>query len=353
MPWQSPTLNELAEGVRADIRAQRPSARPELRRSLLGVVAKVDAGVGHGLYGYLAWLAKQLMIDTADEEWLERWGSIWKVVREGAVKAAGPVPVTGTAGAQVLQGAELEHATGAVYIVDETVTLDAQGEATLQVTAQEAGEAGNQAAGEKLQFVEPADGVDGEAILGSEGLTGGADKEDLERYRSRVLRRIRRPPHGGNEDDYITWAEEAHPDVTRVWVYPHQPDIGEVTLRLVCDDQEDIIPTDAVIQAVEDHIDGERPVTAKGFYVVKPDPAPLDPQIRLTPDTQEARDRVTAALKDFLTDVAEPGGTLYREQLSGVIYVAAGESRHELVMPADNVDHTLNQIPVLGTPTWL
>lgn len=353
MPWNSPSLTELAEGVRADIRGRVATARPELRRSLLRVIADVDAGTAHGLYGYLAWLAKQLMIDTADDEYLERWASIWRIERDAAVQAAGPVLVTGDAGAQVLQDSELEHDSGAVYRVDETVTLDAQGEAVLQLTAVEAGAGGNLDAGATLRFVEPVDGVDGEATVDAEGLTSGADQEDIERLRGRLLRRIRRQPHGGNEADYIEWVFEAHPDVTRAWVYPHKPDDGEVTVRLVCDDLEDIIPSDAVIEAVETYIDEERPVTARGFYAVKPEAKPLNPEIRLTPDSQEARDRVTSALKDFLTDVAKPGGTLYREQLSGVIYVAAGESRHELALPADDVEHAVNEIAVLGTPTWL
>ncbi|KMQ72831.1 baseplate J/gp47 family protein [Marinobacter subterrani] len=353
MPWNSPSLTELAEGVRADIRGRVSSARPELRRSLLRVIADVDAGVAHGLYGYLAWLAKQLMIDTADAEYLERWAGIWRIEREEAVSATGPVLLTGTSGAQVLQDTELEHDSGAVYTVDDTVTLDAQGNAVAQLTAVEPGASGNLDAGATLRFVEPVSGVNAEATVDTEGLTGGADQEDIERLRERLLERIRRQPHGGSEADYIGWALEAHPDVTRAWVYPHQPDEGEVSLRLVCDELANIIPTDAVIQAVETYIDGERPVAARGFYAVKPVAKPLDPSIRLTPDTQQARDRVSAALKDFLTDVAKPGGTLYREQLSGVIYVAAGDSRHELVMPDTDVVHAINEIAVLGTPTWL
>ncbi|KGE77404.1 baseplate J/gp47 family protein [Halomonas salina] len=353
MPWQSPTLNQLAEQIRADMRGRLPEARPALRRALLRVIADVDAGAVHGLYGYLAWLAKQLIIDTAEEEWLERWASIWGIRRQGAVAAAGEILLTGTAGAQLLEGAELEHDSGVIVTLDVTVTLDGQGEATAAVTASEAGADGNLAAGETLRLVRAASGIDGEAMVGAEGLTGGADREDDERLRARLLDRIQRQPHGGNEADYVAWALEAHPDVTRAWVTPHQPDVGEVTVRFVCDDLADIIPTVEVVDAVQAHIDEERPVTARGFYAIAPDAAPLDFQIRLTPDTAEARQRVTDALDDYLAQAAEPNGTLYREPLSGVIFVAAGESRHEMPEPAADVTHTANQIAVLGTITWL
>ncbi|SDK32374.1 baseplate J/gp47 family protein [Billgrantia gudaonensis] len=353
MPWQSPTLNQLAEQIRADMRGRLPDAQPALRRALLRVVADVDAGAVHGLYGYLAWLAKQLIIDTAEDEWLERWASIWGIRRDSAVAAAGEILLTGTPGAQLLEGVELEHDSGVIVTLDETVTLNAQGEATGSVTATEAGSDGNLAAGETLRLVSAESGIDGEATVGSDGITGGAERESNERLRARLLDRIQRQPHGGNEDDYIMWAREAHPDVTRVWVYPHAPDVGEVTVRLVCDDLDDIIPTTEVIDAVKEHIDRERPVAARGFYAIAPAAAPLNFEIRLTPDTAEARARVTDALADYLAQAAEPGGTLYREPLSGVIYVAAGESRHEMPVPADDVTHTVNQIATLGTITWL
>lgn len=353
MPWQSPSLTQLAEQVRADMRARLPDARPALRRALLGVVADVDAGAVHGLYGYLEWLARQLIIDTAEAEWLERWASIWRIYRLDEVAASGSIDLTGSVGAQLLEGAELEADNGATYVTDATVTLDAQGEASVSVTALKSGVAGNQDAGATLRLVSAVSGIDGEATVGVDGLTGGAARESDERLRARLLERIQNPPHGGNEADYIRWAREAHPDVTRVWVTPHAPDVGEVTLRLICGELADIIPSQEVIDAVTGHIEAVRPVTARGFYAIAPDAAPLDLSIGLTPDTAEARARVVSALEDFLGQTAAPGGTVYREQLSGVIYVAAGESRHSMPVPAADVTHSVNQIPTLGTITWL
>lgn len=353
MSWQSPTLNQLAEQIRADMRGRLPDAKPALRRAMLRVVADVDAGAVHGLYGYLAWLARQLIIDTAEAEWLERWASVWGIYRLDPTAATGAVTLTGTPGAQLVAGNALEHESGATYTVDATVTIAADGTVSAQLTADDTGTAGNLAAGETLRLISAVSGIDAEATVAGDGLTGGAAQESDDRLRQRLLDRIQNPPHGGSEADYKQWARDAHPDVTRVWVAPHKPDIGEVTLRLVCDGLAEIIPTQAILDTVTDYIDEKRAVTARGFYAVAPTKAPLDFQIRLTPDTQDARNRIVAALDDFLTQTGEPGGTNYREQLSGVIYIAAGDSRHEMPVPAADVTHTVNELPVLGTITWL
>ncbi|PWG62869.1 baseplate J/gp47 family protein [Sediminicurvatus halobius] len=352
MPWQSPTLEQLIERIRADIRARLPGAQPELRRSLLGVLASAEAGAVQGLYGYLDWLARQLMIDTAEAEHLERWAGIWGLSRAAAVPAAGNVDVTGSAGAELPAGIELESDAGQTYTTDTTLTLDAAGTGTVAVTAVEAGADGNLAEGATLRLLTAVTGIDSEAVVAAGGLTGGADEEGDARLRERLLERIRRRPHGGSRDDYERWALEAHPDVTRAWVYPQETDPGTVTVRAVCDELDPITPPAEVTGAIEDYIDAERPVTA-GFYVVAPTEAPLDLSIKLTPDSTEVRERVTDALNDFFARVAEPGGTIYREQLSGVIYVAAGESRHELQSPTGDVTHTINEIAVLGVITWL
>lgn len=353
MPWQSPTLNDLAEQARNDIKGRLLDAQPALRRSLLRVIADVDAGVAHGLYGYLEWLARQVIIDTAEAEWLERWASVWKIYRIKATAAAGAITVTGTPGEQIVAGREWEAESGAAYVVDETVTLGASGDASVSVTATKTGSQGNMEAGETLRAISAIPGVDAEATVAAGGITGGAAVESDDRLRQRLLDRIQNPPHGGNEADYQAWAREAHPDVTRVWVAKHQPDIGEVTIRFVCDELDDIVPSAEVIDTVTEYIDEVRPVTARGFYAIAPTIDPIDFQIRLTPDSQEARDRVRAALRDYLSQTGEPGATSYREQLSGVIYIAAGDSRHEMPVPSSNIHHDVNALPVLGEIEWL
>lgn len=352
MPWSNPSLQQIIEQANADVRAELPSARPELRRSLLSAVVRSLAGIGHGLYGYLDWQADQLLPDTAEDEILLRWANIWGVERDAAEPATGSVTFTGAEGAQIVAGTLLESDSGQEYSTDATVSIDGTGSILAAVTAVTAGADGNLDAGESLSLVSAVPGVDANATVDANGLAGGADQEKLEQVREELLDRIQRPPHGGSESDYEQWALDGHPDVTRAWVYPNELDPGTVTVRIVCDDLADIIPTQQVLDTVQGYVDSQRPVQVP-TYVVAPIAKPLDLDIQLIPDSTEARARVTSAIEDWLEQAGKPGVTLYLTQLNGVIYVAAGDSRHVLSSPSADVTHAFNEIPVMGTITWL
>lgn len=351
MPFERPSLAELQERIRADIRARLPEARPEVRRSLLGVLADMEAGSVHGLYGYLDWMSRQIMPDTAEQEHLERWAGIWGVPRRDAAAATGEVVITGADGTVLPEGTELQARDGTEYLTDEAAEIDG-GEATVAVTAVEPGEGGNREADAELSLVSPVSGVDSVVTVGEDGLTGGANREGDARLRDRVLDRIRRPPHGGARNDYATWALDAHPEVTRAWVYPHEIGVGTVTVRIVTDDLEDPIPTQGVVDAVQAYIDERRPVTAE-VHVVAPIAVPLDLTISIDPDTEAVRDRITAAVRDHLRRRAEPGEPLFLSQINGEIYVAAGDSVHELQSPTSDQSYGTGEIAVMGEITWV
>lgn len=351
MPFERPSLSELQERIRADIRARLPDAQPELRRSLLGILADIEAGGIHGLYGYLDFLAKQLFPDTAESDYLQRWARIWRVPPVDPTAATGDATFAGNDDVVIPKDTRLQANSGAEYLTDDAVTI-VDGTATVSVTATETGEDGNQDADTELELVSSLSGVEGTAIVGSEGLTGGTDPETEERLRERLLARIQRPPHGGSRDDYIQWSLEGHPDVTRAWVYPNELENGSVTTRIMTDEATaDGTPTTEVVDAVLEYIESVRPV-ASVPYVVAPVAVPLDLEITIVPDTQTVRDRIELAVRDYLRRETEPGSTIYLSQLNGIIYVAAGESRHTLVSPVADVTHETNEIATPGVFTW-
>ena len=73
--YSRPTLSEIVTRTRADL-VSRLSADDILRRADADVYARVLAGLAHGLYGYVDWLANQIIYDTAEAEFLARWASI-------------------------------------------------------------------------------------------------------------------------------------------------------------------------------------------------------------------------------------------------------------------------------------
>jgi len=66
-----------------------PGADARLRHNNLRAFSEVEAGIAHLLYGRLEWSFRQLFPDTAEREFLDRWGSIWGVSRIPANAASG------------------------------------------------------------------------------------------------------------------------------------------------------------------------------------------------------------------------------------------------------------------------
>ena len=349
MPFQRPDLATLRSRAIADTETRLDGADANMRRKVLSVLATVHAGVTHGLYGYLDWLAKQLMPDTAEAEHLGRWASVWGISRKVAVAATGTITVTGTAGAVIPAATLLQRADGAEYTTDAEATI-ASTTVDIAVTASLAGTDGNAVTGVALSLVSPIAGVTSQATVASPGITGGTDTEDDDSLRARVIARIRTPPHGGSDKDYHAWMLEVS-GVTRAWVYPEHLGIGTVGLTFVCDDLDPVIPDAATVLAVQTYIDTVRPVTAQAT-VFAPVAVPLDLTIRLTPNTSTVQAAVAAELTDLLSREAEPGGTILVSHLREAISLAAGETDHALVSPVADVTHTTGQIATLGTITW-
>ncbi len=349
MAFNRPTLPQLIERGAADIGTRLPSTDARLRRSVLGALARMHAGAVHGLYGYLDWLSRQILPDTADGEILARWANVWGVTRKAAAQAKGSVTLTGTNGAIVPAATVLQRSDGVEFTTDAEVTI-AAGTAIAAVTASEGGTAGNTAAGSALTFVSPIAGVNSSATVTAAGLTQGTDTESDDDLRERLLTRIQLPPQGGTAADYVAWAKEVA-GVTRAWCYPNELGVGTVTVRFTRDDDASIIPDAAEVAAVQAHIDPLRPVTA-ALTVVAPIAVPLNFTITLAPNTAAVQAAVAAELADLLRREAEPGGTILLSHIREALSVAAGETNHVLTAPAADVTHTTGQLATMGTLTW-
>lgn len=348
MPFSRPTLQQLVNRTLADAQT-RLGADELVRREDLQVLARVLAGASHGLHGFIDWLSQQVIFDTAAAEFLERWSSIWGLARLSAAAAVGEITLTGTSGTVVPAGTLLVRADGAEYETDAEVTLSA-GTATAAVTALAAGQDGNAAAASALTIATPIAGVNSAAIVTAGALTGGADIENDDSLRARLLARIQAPPHGGASHDYVAWALEVA-GVTRAWCYPQELGLGTVTVRFVRDDDASPIPDAGEVAAVQAHIDALRPVTAD-LTVVAPVAVPLDFTISITPDTSAIRAAIEAELRDLLRREAEPGATILLSHIREAISLATGENDHTLTVPAANVTHAVGEMATFGTITW-
>ncbi|QZA99301.1 baseplate J/gp47 family protein [Pseudomonas mandelii] len=349
MPFARPTLTELIDRVITDISSRVTGVDSAvLRRSLLGIVGQSEAGAVHMLYGYLDWIARQSIIDTAEKEYLERWAAIWNVIRKTAGFGGGQVAFSGNAGSTILDGTIVQRQDGVQYKVIGDAVFGG-GPLIVPVLAIEAGEAGNFGSGLPIFLLSPIAGVQSTGTTTTK-LEGGVDVESDERLLARLLARIQQPPHGGASFDYEQWALEVA-GVTRVWVYPLQMGAGTVTVLFVCDEDVSIIPSPAKVAEVQAYINDRRPVTAEVF-VAAPIADPLNMNIKLSPNTTAVQNAVREELADLVDRDAAPGGTVLISRLREAVSLAAGESNNQIVSPTADVVHANGHMAILGTLTF-
>ena len=349
MPFSRPTLSDLVSRTLADVNS-RLATDSTLRRADAQVFSRVLAGVAHGLYGYLDWISNQVIYDTAEQEVLDRWASIWLTTpRKPAAVATGSVTFTVAAGAVIPAGTQVRALDGMAYQTTADATIAAPS-ATAPVEALEAGAAGNRAAGEPFTLVSPVPGVQTSALAGE--MAGGADEESDDSLRGRLIARIQLPPQGGAAHDYIAWALEV-PGVTRAWVVTlwDADNLPTVVLRFVRDNDASLIPDAGEVATMQDYIDERRPVTAP-FVAAAPIPDTLNFTISVTPNTSTVKDAVTAELKDLLLREAQPSGTLLLSHIRAAISAAAGETNYTMSSPSADVVSASGHMPVFGTITW-
>lgn len=206
MSFNRPSLSEIVARIESDIETRLATGKL-LARSFLAIMARAYGGAVHLLYGYVAWAAKQLFPDLADPEYMARWASIWGVLRTAATYAHGNVTFTGVDGSIITTGTRLKRSDGIFYLTTGSATVTA-GTATLPVQAVNAGTLGNVQAGGALAVVISVPGVSTNATVAAGGLIDGLDAELDDSLLGRLLDRIRQPPHGGAEFDYVKWAKE-------------------------------------------------------------------------------------------------------------------------------------------------
>lgn len=350
MPFVRPTLPELIDRVTTDISGRVTGVQSAvLRRSLLGILARSEAGAVHMLYGFLEWAARQAIIDTAEKEYLERWAAIWKVFRKAADYSSGAALLTGAVGSTVAAGTILQRQDGVQYrvLADGLFT-----DTTLQptVVAVEAGAAGDAPIGTPLFLLSPVAGVQSTGAAATD-IDGGLDVETDPQLLSRLLKRVRKPPHGGAESDYELWALEV-PGVTRVWVYPLQMGAGTVTVLFVCDGETDIIPSPAKVAEVQAYINERRPVTAE-IFAAAPIADPLNMTVKLSPNTAAVQASVRAEFADLIVRDSKPGSPTLISRLREAVSIAAGEADNAITSPTADVAHATGHMAVPGTITFL
>ncbi|NUT73461.1 baseplate J/gp47 family protein [Pseudomonas sp. C1C7] len=345
MPFETPSLPVLIKRTQSDL------ASDSLRQSDAQVLARTLSGAAYGLYGYLDWIAEQILPDTADESTLERIAALrLNQPRKPAQVATGSVSFSATAGAVLDVDTLLQASDGRTYKVTAART-SISGVNSTTIAALEAGSLGNADAGLTLTPVQPIAGIVGNSfVVLASGLSGGVARESLEALRSRVIRSYRVIPHGGSANDYETWALEV-PGVTRAWCRGGFLGPGTVGVYIMRDDDPQPVPNAEQLAQVQAYIDPLRPVTAE-VHVQAPVQVPVVYQLKLTPDTSVVRAAVEAQLRDLHNREADLGEKLLISHIREAISSTSGENDHILTSPVADVSAAPNQLLTFGGCVW-
>jgi uncharacterized phage protein gp47/JayE len=353
MPWKTPTLKETRRLTRDYVLSQL-GAKVMIPNSALRIMSDTMAGLAHLTMLYLDWLAKQLMPDTAEKEWLDRHGNIWLVNADGstgrksATYANGTVQFEGNVGVVAPVGTTMTGGNGVEYQTVTEAMIASGGLGTAEAVALTAGAISNLPDGDTLGITPQITGITIATLLGD--MSGGVDTETDDQLRERVLFRIQNPPMGGSQADYVRWAM-AVPGVTRAWA-ASEIGPGSMTVRFLMDDiypDNYGLPTAADIQVVSDYVNLKRPVTVYDCFVFAPVLLFYDITIRnLTTDTPTVRAHIEASIRDMEFVRSKPGQTMYRSWVDEAISQAVGEDSHELDFETTPMPNPAS-MPVLGT----
>jgi uncharacterized phage protein gp47/JayE len=362
MPFSRLSLQEIVDRITSDLQNQITGATSFLRRSVLRVIAKVNAGVFHLLYEYLDYQARQLFVSTADEVGCEAIASEYGIIRKAATEAVGSGTATGTNGITIPAGTQLTSPDDQTYETDADVVI-AAGVATVAFTATVAGEDGNDDPGIILTFTSPIPGVSTSLTVDADGIYNGTDIESIESLSERVLARKRFPPQGGASFDYERWALEVS-GVTRVWIFSLYAGPGTIGIAFVRDNDVSIIPNASqradVLAYIIQHTDPSTgaligcPVTAEpGIQMLVMTELVVNFTIAIYPNTLAVHTIVESNLEDLLLRRGGSGRTVYLSEISEAISLAAGEERHSVTIPAADVTAAATEVHVLGTVTFV
>ncbi len=341
MTYNRPTLASLTTQIENDIYTRFGGSSRPVRFSVNKILARVIAGAVHLVYGYIDFCMKQIIVDTASSEYLERWALVWGLQRKSASKAEGFVIFTGKEGVKIPAFTQVQTSDHFLFqtLFDGLIKGSV---ASLKIQALSPGTYGNMNGGISLNLVSPLANVQSKCTLDKLGTYNGSNQESDDLLRTRILERIRNAPCAGNKKDYETWCLQIS-GITRAWCYPQYQGEGNVGLSFVRDNEDNIIPNTELLEEVFKNISDIMPCTAT-LKVFAPTPIAVDFLIKSSDVSQEARNIITDQLKFVFFNIAKPNSIIYISDILVALSSLKSITKVALIYP--NQDIILDEISV-------
>ena len=214
----------------------------------------------------------------------------------------------------------------------------------------------NQSSGTVMNILTPISGVDSSSIVGFEGITGGTNIETLSDFEKRYVYLFQNPVTPFNVSEITTVCKSIN-GVTRVFVYPTTPGLGQVTVYFVRDNDPNIIPTSNEIIDVTNAILTILPVNMSPDYlfVLAPIPKIVDFNFsELSPNTASMQQSIIDVLKETFAEQSTLGINIpehiYTCALYETIDTTTGQKIQSftLISPIGDIILNSNEIAILG-----
>lgn len=249
-------------------------------------------------------------------------------------------------------GSPSTPATGTIV---STATL-----ADVEVKSVTFGKNTNQLSGTQISFVNPIAGVDNNAIVQYEGLTGGEDIESDDELRKRILDRYANPVSNFNPAQIEEKAKEVS-GITTVFIEKITPDVGQVTIWPMKYNDDDVIPSAAdaanvktkILEILPAHVDPD------DVFVNPPTGISVDFKFNsLDPNTISMQAAIKASLLEAFREKAVVGQDFLKVAYDSAIWQTvdtlngATVKSFSLNIPGGDIPISSDEIATRGTVTF-
>lgn len=256
------TTQELKDLNLSNFETNLNQTIPLNSKAFLRVLSALEAGGQTQLVKFGIERVLQTSALTATEEDLEKIGELFEVVRQPEEAAVLTATLPGNDGIIIpINTVFVGSLNGIRYFTNAAATISG-GVASLSLTAEEEGTDGNLNNGDELAISTQIAGAETIATVTGTTITG-ADQEDQEVYRSRILAVMRASLGGSTAIDHKLWGEEVSGVVK---IYPYSGNAygygmfpGERLIYVEVDTsiEPDGIPDSDILDQVRDYINND------------------------------------------------------------------------------------------------
>ena len=316
----------------------------DLSARLYAVAAQLCA-----LYAQADWVSRQCFPQTAQGEYLDRHAQLRALERKQAAHAEGVVRFFGDKNSEnerVIPAGTVCMTAGLVRFETTCEGVLAAGEADVElpVRAVEPGASGNVRAGSITTLAAAPVGITG--CVNNAPLTNGADAEEDESLRQRILDSFRRLPNGANAAFYEREAL-AFDGVAAAAALPRNRGVGTVDVVIAALGG---LPDQELLDRVQAHFEQCREI-AVDVRAVAPEAVKVNVTVRVAcqqPDV--VFPQVEKAVRGWFLG-QRLGQNVLRAQLNSLVFGVDGVENCEVTAPEMDMTLTKGQLPVLETVT--